>query len=111
MVRDTRSFRFKLNAHKVSAILLALVFALSIAAHGFGESAGDHFSQQSDIAVSVAVVDMHGSPSDAVCGHVHGEHHQIAPCTMERSGPHRRQSRVIYASFDANAPPHGPPKA
>lgn len=112
-----RSSRLKLVAHRASVMIVALVFALSVAGHGFSERAEDHLSRSSDVVLSMAVPEAHNSPSDALCGHVHGEHHQFAPCALWRAPFNRNADRLFYASFDAYAtsrettPPHGPPRA
>lgn len=98
-------------------MLVALVFALGIAAHGLGERAEDHLSPTADVALTLVSAQAHNSPSDALCNHVHSEHHQMALCAVQQDGVHRHGMRMVYASFETRAasretaPPHGPPKA
>ena len=117
MARGTRSSRFRLIARRASAMLVALVFALGIAAHGLGERAEDHLFPTADVALTLLSAQAHNSPSDALCNHVHSEHHQMTPCAVLQDGVHRHGMRMVYASFETRAasretaPPHGPPKA
>lgn len=117
MARETRSSRFCSIARRASSMLVAVVFALSIVGHGFGERVDEHLSPLADIALTIVSAEAHNTPSDALCAHVHSEHHQIAPCVVEQGGLQQREARIAYAFFDAratsreSAPPHGPPKA
>lgn len=117
MARRSRSSRFWLFPRRAYSVLVAVAFALSIALHGFGERADAHLSPVADVALTLASVETHNSASDALCSHIHSEHHQITSCLLQQGGIRQREARVVYASFDARAasretaPPHGPPKA
>lgn len=117
MARRARSLQILSLVRRASALFVALAFALGVATHGFSEREADHQSPVADIALTVASVQAHSAPSDALCSHVHSEHHQMAPCVSLQENLHRVEARVAYPSFDAHetshesAPPHGPPKA
>ena len=98
------------------ALFVAVVFACGVFGHGFDEGTSEHASSSSVLALTAPAA-VHGSPADALCGHVHSEHHQMAPCAVQQDGVHRHGMRMVYASFETRAasretaPPHGPPKA
>ena len=98
-------------------MLVAVAFVLSMVGHGVGERVDGHLSPLADIALAIQSAEAHNSPSDALCGHLHSEHHQIAPCVVEQGGLQRREASVAYEALDARAasrvfaPPHGPPRA
>lgn len=106
----------KVARHAIST-LVAVFFALTVAAHGFGERGDNHQSSLAGVTFTSAAVETHTSPADALCSHVHSEHHQMAPCLIQSGDLQRREARIAYPSFDAHAasreaaPPHGPPKA
>jgi len=97
------------------ALFVAVVFACGVFGHGFDEGTSEHASSSSVLALTAPAA-VHGSPADALCGHVHSEHHQLAPCHLQQGGVQRHAKRVVYASFNARAatyeaaPPHGPPR-
>ncbi len=99
------------------ALLVVIVFGFGILSHGVGEGASEHSRPSSVLALTTPAADMHNSASDALCSHVHSEHHQLAPCIIQQNVVQRAASRAIYAAFHARAisyeaaPPHGPPKA
>lgn len=99
------------------AVLVAAILALSVAGHGFDERAGGHSAHATEAALIDAAHDVKNSVADALSAHLHGEHHQLAPCHAPATSVARREGRVVYAALDTHgagrvtAPPHGPPKA
>lgn len=117
MARGTRSSQFTEIARRASAILVAVVFALGVAVHGLGERSEDHLFPTADTALTMVSMPTHNSPSDALCSHIHIEHHQMTQCAVQEDGVKRHSVRIVYAVFGTRAasretsPPHGPPKA